>query len=100
MFAFLRVLDLKLQHILEYWILSIQVSHYCVFFPLEIDEDEEGDRITVRGDEELQAMINGVNYHDNGYIDWIIFKIDAKSNCDRWQKSDCQNSSILASIRV
>lgn len=43
------------------------------FFPLEIDEDEEGDRITVRGDEELQAMINGVNYHDNGYIDWIIF---------------------------
>ena len=70
------------------------------FFPLEIDEDEEGDRITVRGDEELQAMINGVNYHDNGYIDWIIFKIDAKSNCDRWQKSDCQNSSILASIRV
>lgn len=67
------VLDLKLQHILKYWILSIQVFHYCVFFPLEIDEDEEGDRITVRGDEELQAMINGVNYHDNGYIDWIIF---------------------------
>lgn len=24
------------------------------------DEDEEGDRITVRGDEELQAMISGV----------------------------------------
>ena len=24
------------------------------------DEDEEGDRITVRGDEELQAMITGV----------------------------------------
>ena len=26
------------------------------------DEDEEGDRITVRGDEELQAMINGVGF--------------------------------------
>jgi len=29
---------------------------------LTIDEDEEGDRITVRGDEELQAMINGVGH--------------------------------------
>ena len=29
---------------------------------LRADEDEEGDRITVRGDEELQAMINGVGF--------------------------------------
>ena len=30
------------------------------FFNPFADEDEEGDRITVRGDEELQAMISGV----------------------------------------
>ena len=38
--------------------ISLKIYH----INLCADEDEEGDRITVRGDEELQAMINGVGF--------------------------------------
>ena len=41
-------------------VLCIWLIIYHINLPA--DEDEEGDRITVRGDEELQAMINGVGF--------------------------------------
>ena len=57
---------------------TLSLSYYtvvCIFLLcphccLIIDEDEEGDRITVRGDEELQAMINGVGHSCVQY--WIV----------------------------
>ena len=36
------------------------------------DVDEDGDRITVRGNEELQAMVNGVGY--NCLLVYFLFK--------------------------
>ena len=38
------------------------LGNYLIYCTYITDEDEEGDRITVRGDEELQAMINGVGH--------------------------------------
>lgn len=45
------------------YIWFVEVSWLIIYhINLRADEDEEGDRITVRGDEELQAMINGVGF--------------------------------------
>lgn len=46
------------------WFVEVLCIIWLIIYHIHIraDEDEEGDRITVRGDEELQAMINGVGF--------------------------------------
>lgn len=45
------------------WFVEVSCRGLIIYhINLCADEDEEGDRITVRGDEELQAMINGVGF--------------------------------------
>lgn len=38
-------------------------SHHSHFVAFETDEDEDGDRITVRSDEEMKAMLSYVSRH-------------------------------------
>ena len=60
-------------HKMDHWSQFLFLfSWWFLLCYLTLDEDEEGDRITVRGDEELQAMINGVGL---SYVQYWMLSI-------------------------
>lgn len=47
--------------LLVFYFLQLYCFCFCCFFFVFLDEDEVGDRITVRSDEELKAMLSYVS---------------------------------------
>lgn len=54
----------------------VEISLYIMEFPFISDEDEVGDRITVRSDDELKAMLSYVSSMSDIYVKLFVETLD------------------------